>query len=224
MNGVYFQWPFRAIVLVVSLGLSACSPPLLPVEQFPAALPLDLPPPPKTNGTIFQAGYEARLFQDRVAFRIGDVLTIRLEEQTTAQYKSNTKTSKIAQLTYPAPQFFGITPLDYLTVNTNTNQEFHGKGDSDQSGKLMGMVSVTVVKLLSNGNLVIQGESWITLNQGQEFIQLTGEVRPEDILPNNVVSSQRVANARITYGARGQAGYASSGGLVTKLFNRFFPY
>lgn len=224
MKGVNVQWPVCAIVLVVSLGLTACSPPLLPVEQFPAALPLDIPPPPKTNGTIFQPGYEARLFQDKVAFRIGDVLTIRLEEQTTAQYKSNTKTSKLAQLTYPAPKFFGVQPLDYLTVNTNTNQQFTGKGDSDQSGKLTGMVSVTVVKLLSNGNLVIQGESWITLNQGQEFIQLSGEVRPEDILPNNVVSSQRVANARITYGARGQAGYASSGGLVTKLFNRFFPY
>lgn len=224
MNGVNFQWQIRALVVAVSLGLCACSPPLLPVEQFPAALPLDLPPPPKTNGTIYQAGYEARLFPDKVAYRIGDVLTIRLEEQTTAQYKSNTKTSKIAQLTYPSPQLFGITPLDYLNVNTNTNQQFQGKGDSDQSGKLTGMVSVTVVKLLSNGNLVIQGESWITLNQGQEFIQLTGEVRPEDILPNNVVSSQRVANARITYGARGQAGYASSGGLMTKLFNRFFPY
>lgn len=224
MSGVNVRWLVRVMVQLLGLGLSACSPLLIPVEQFPTALPLDLPPPPKTNGTIYQPGYDTQLFQDKIAHRIGDVLTIRLEEATSAQYKTDTKTSKTAQLSYPTPQVFGTTPLNYLTINTNTDQEFHGKGNSDQSGKLTGTVTVTVIKLLPNDNLVIQGETWIILNQGQEFVQLSGVVRPEDISANNVVSSQRVANAKITYGARGQAGYVSSGGLITKAFNRFFPF
>jgi flagellar L-ring protein precursor FlgH len=215
----------RVVVMVSGLAmcLMACSPLLTPTEHYPAALPVDIPPPPKTHGTIFQPGYETRLFTDKVAFRIGDVLTVRLEESTTGQYKANTKTSKTAALTYPIPTFFGQV-LPGLEVKTNTSQEFDGKGNSDESNKLNGTITVTVIKLLSNNNMVIQGESWVTIDQGQEYVQLTGMVRPEDIQPNNVISSQRVANAKITYGARGQAGYASSGGLLTKLFNRFAPY
>lgn len=204
--------------------MSGCSPMLTPVDHYPASLPIDMPPPPKTNGTIFQAGYEKRLYQDQVAYRIGDVLTVKLEEATTGEYKANNKTSKTAQLSYPTPQIFGITPLNYLTVDTNTDQEFNGKGNSDQSGKLTGTVTVTVTRLLSNNNMLVQGESWVTINQGQEYVQISGMVRPEDISANNVVSSQRIANAKITFGARGQAGYATNGGLATKLFNRYAPY
>ncbi|MFI4918042.1 MAG: flagellar basal body L-ring protein FlgH [Legionellales bacterium] len=219
------QYLLRALAYAtIVLGLSACNTLLSPAELYPAALPIDRPPPPKTNGTIFQAGHEVRLFQDQVAFRVGDVLTVRLEEATSAQYKADTKTSKTAQLSYPTPTVFGITPLNYLNVNTNTDQEFQGKGDSDQSGKLTGIVTVTVINVLSNSNMIVQGESWVTLNQGQGFVQVYGIVRAEDIQPNNVISSQRIANAKITYGARGQAGYASSGGLATRLFNRFFPF
>ena len=219
VRGIRVIW----IVCLVWVGLSGCSPLLTPSDHYPAALPVDRPPPPKTNGTIYQAGFESRLFTDRVAFRVGDVLTVKLEESTTGQYKANTKTSKTAGLTYPTPTFFGQV-LPALAVAANTDQQFQGKGNSDQSNKLTGTVTVTVVQVLSNNNLVVQGESWVTIDQGQEYIQLTGMVRPEDISPNNIVSSQRVANAKITYGARGQAGYASSGGLVTKLFNRFALY
>lgn len=205
------------------VGLSACSPLLTPTEHLPAALPVDIPPPPKTNGTIFQPGYEARLFTDKVAYRIGDVLTVRLEESTDGKYQNQTLTQKTASLNYPIPTFFGHV-LPNLLVQTNTDQQFDGRGRSDESNKLTGTITVTVIQLLSNNNLIVQGESWVTIDQGQEYIQLTGMVRPEDIQPNNVISSKRVANAKITYGARGQAGYASSGGLITKLFNRFAPY
>lgn len=218
------RWTKRLVVAsLMWVGLSACSPFLTPVDHYPATLPVDIPPPPKTNGTIYQAGYESRLFTDKVAFRIGDILTVKLEESTNGQYKANTKTSKTATLTYPAPTFFGQA-LPGLDSATDTQQNFQGKGNSDQSNKLTGTITVTVTQLLSNSNLVIQGESWVTIDQGQEYVQLTGMVRPEDIGPNNIVSSQRVANAKITYGARGQAGYATSGGLITKLFNRFALY
>lgn len=213
----------RVVMCFMWIGLSACSPLLTPTEHLPASLPVDIPPPPKTNGTIFQPGYEARLYTDKVAYRIGDVLTVRLEEATDGKYAAETKTSKKAALTYPVPTFFGQV-LPGLNVQTNTDQEYDGKGNSDESHKLTGNITVTVMQLLSNNNMIVQGESWVTIDQGQEYIQLTGMVRPEDIQPNNVISSKRIANAKITYGARGQAGYATSGGLITKLFNRFAPY
>ena len=199
--------------------LTGCAAPVL----VPPALPPDVPPPPKHDGTIYQQGYSMRLYQDKIAQGVGDILTVRLEESTRGEYRAKTKTDKKASLNFPIPTVFG-QKVQALEVQTDTAQVFDGKGDSDQSDRLIGTLSVTVVQRLSNGNLVVQGESWVTINQGRQLMNLRGIVRQEDIEPNNVISSQRIANAQITYAAAGQAGYATSGGLATKLFNRFAPY
>lgn len=207
----------------ISLLLCACTSILNPPVNYPPALPVNDPPPPKRNGSIYQAGYEMRLYEDKIARRIGDILTVRLEESTKGEYKAKTNTDKKAKLDYPVPTLFGqIVPA--LGVETNTQQIFDATGQSDQSDKLSGTMSVTVIKMLPNNDMVVQGETWLTINQGQKYIQLTGIVRPQDIEPDNVISSNRIAAAKITYGARGQAGYATSGGIATKLFNRFYPY
>lgn len=203
----------------MAITLTGCVAPV----RYPPALPPVVVPPPKINGTIYQPGFEVRLYQDKTAAHVGDVLTVRLEETTKGEYKAKTKTDKKAQLTYPTPTLFGQV-LPGLKVDTNTQQIFDATGNSDQSNKLTGTISVTVVSVMPNGNLVVQGESWVTINQGQEYLQLRGIVRQIDIGPDNVVSSQRIADAQIIYGAQGQAGYATAGGLMTKLFNRFYPY
>lgn len=214
---------FITYIITSQLLLAGCSPLLTPTTHYPPARPINVIPPPKTNGTIYQAGYESRLFPDRVAYRIGDILTIKLEEKTKGEYKAKTNTDKRASVDYPVPTLFGRA-VEALKLKASSQQRFDGTGKSDQSNNLSGTVTVTVTDVMSNNNLCIQGESWVTINQGQEFVQLTGIVRPEDIRPDNVVSSQRVASANINYGARGQAGYSTSGGIATKIMNRFFPY
>lgn len=184
---------------------------------------MDIPPPPKMNGTIFQQGYSMLLFNDKVAGRVGDVLTVRLEESTRGEYRAKTNTDKRAQLNYPIPILFGES-VPALEVQTNTQQRFDSKGESDQSDRLIGTISVTVVNQFINGNLLIQGENWVTVNQGRKYMRLSGIVRQVDIEPNNIISSQRIANAQISYVAAGQAGLATRGGLMTKLFNRFALY
>lgn len=206
-------------IYLLLLFLTGCA------EQtiYQPALPVDVPPPPKKNGSIYQEGYSMHLYDDKVAARVGDILTVKLEESTQGQYRAKTKADKKAELNYPIPTFFGHS-VPELETKTNTQQKFDGKGDSDQSDRLNGTMSVTVMQQLSNGNLVVQGESWITINQGKKYMRIRGIVRQVDIEPNNMISSQRIANAQITYGAAGQAGYATRGGLVTKLFNRFALY
>lgn len=213
----------KSWLLFFILLLSGCAPFISPPIHYPPALPPNVPPPPKINGTIYQRGHDIRLFEDKVARRVGDVLTVRLEESTKGEYKGKTKTDKKAQLSYPVPTLFGQV-LPGLKVDTNTEQTFDSTGNSDESDKLMGTISVTVTGVMPNGNLIVQGESWVSINQGQKYLQLTGIVRQQDIEPSNEVSSQRVAAAQITYGAKGQAGYATSGGLMTRLFNRYAPY
>jgi flagellar L-ring protein precursor FlgH len=211
------------LLLTLTALLTACASILTDEVVYQPAMPIDVPPPPQTRGTIYQAGYNVNLYEDRVARRVGDVLTVRLEEATQGVYSAKTKTNRNAQLDYPLPIFFG-KPTVGAIVETNTNQIFDSKGDSNQSNKLDGTISVTVTRVLSNHNLVIQGESWVSINQGHEYVQLTGVVRPEDITPLNTVSSQRIAGAQIKYGARGQAGQATSMGLATNLFNKYAPY
>jgi flagellar L-ring protein FlgH len=218
-----YQYYKSGIISIAVMFIAACTPIGEPPINYPPVLPIDNPPPPKRGGTIYQRGHNIRLYDDRIAHRIGDVLTIRLEEATQGEYQARTRTEKRAKLDYPLPIMFG-KPVPSLVVNTDTQQSFDGNGRSDQSNRLRGTITVTVTRVLSNENLIVQGESWVSINQGQEYIQLTGIVRPEDILPNNTISSQRIAGAQITYGARGQAGYASRGGLMTKIFNQFFPY
>lgn len=210
-------------IVLLAVSLTGCVSILNPPVIYPPVMPVDIPPPPKRLGTIYQAGYEVLLYEDRIARRMGDILTVRLEESTQGEYRAKSKLDKKTLNNYPLPILFG-QPVPGLTINTNTQQTLDGIGNSNQSAILRGTISVTVTRVLSNHNLVIQGETWVTINQGQEYIQLTGIVRPEDIRPDNSISSQRVAGAQIKYGARGQAGYATRGGLFTQLLNTFAPY
>src|SRR5690606_1207428 len=91
-----------------------------------------------------------------------------------------------------------------LNTNIRSDREFTGEAEADQSNRLNGNISVTVVDIYPNGTLVIRGEKWMTLNRGEEFIRLSGLVRPDDVTPENTVLSTRIANARITYSGTGE--------------------
>jgi flagellar L-ring protein precursor FlgH len=192
--------------------------------QLPPSYPADRPLPPKENGSIYSAGYDISLYQDRIAYHVGDVLTVRLEEQTQGQKKSKTKTDKRSINAFAVNEAFGANLSNGLALDTTADQRFDGNGESNQQNALTGRISVTVLRVLSNGNLLVQGESWVTINFGREFIQLSGIVRRDDIDADNTVSSQRVANARITYSGNGQVANASRGGFLTQFFNKYWPY
>lgn len=216
------------ILLMLTLGLSGCKhwmddAGLRDETVLPPAYPIDNPPPPKTTGSIFQDGFEMSLYRDRIPSRRGDILTIRLEEQTQGEKKAKTKTNKNGQYAYKLP---GLEKgkITGHTADFNSMTDFNGEGESNQQNKLHGTISVTVTRVLNNGNLMMQGESWVTINQGREYIRLTGIVRPYDIDANNTVSSQRVANARITYSGNGQVANSATAGFFTQFLLKFFPY
>ena len=191
--------------------------------KYPATYPVDHPPPPKSHGTIYQAGHEISLYQDHIAGRVGDILTVRLEEATQGEKKAKTKLNKISSDSFTLPGVNKVGITGHIGA-FDSSQQFNGDGEANQQNKLRGTVSVTVTRVLSNGNLVIQGESWLTLNQGREYIRLTGIVRREDIDANNSVSSQRITDARIAYSGSGSIPNANQGGIFTQLLFKFFPY
>lgn len=182
-----------------------------------------------TSGAIYKAGAEVRLFEDLKAGRVGDILIVRLVEQTAASKNSATSTSKATEATLANPTIFGRAPsrggVPLFEGSLSGNSSFDGAGSSSQSNSLVGDITVTVVERLANGNLRIRGEKWVTLNQGKEFIRLSGIIRPYDIDPDNSVLSSKVADAEITYSSKGVLAAANRMGLISRFFNSiFYPY
>jgi flagellar L-ring protein precursor FlgH len=220
----------RALIVIGTLlVLQACAigrgGAAIPMSQ-PVELPAYSEP---ESGAIYAVGRDIRLFEDRKANRIGDILTVRLVEQTNASKSSQTSTDKSTETTLANPTVFGTVltnkGIPLFGGSLSGDQQFEGKGSSSQSNSLAGDITVTVVDRLPNGNLLIRGEKWVTLNQGQEFIRLSGIIRPDDIQPDNSLLSTRIANAKITYSSKGVLAAANRMGLISRFFHSILhPY
>lgn len=190
---------------------------------YAPAFPVAVERPQPTNGAIYQAGYSKSMFEDPRARNVGDLLTVLLEEKTDAQKKASTSTAKDNSIEFGAPTIFGQPVThngnDILSASVSTATEFDGEGESAQSNRLTGSITVFVSNVLPNGNLVIRGEKRLTLNQGDEYIRLSGIVRPEDISPENSVESTKVANAEILYSGNGAVSDANQMGWLARFFN-----
>lgn len=213
-------------IVILALLASACSttvPKPEPDPAFAPVRPVSIQPPPANTGAIFRAGYGMSMYENITARQVGDILTVTLDESTNASKSASTSTSKGSAIEVPAPTIFG-SPVLHNGVNILNNslamdREFAGAGDSTQSNSLSGSITVTVAEVLANGNLVVRGEKMLSLNQGNEYIRFSGIVRPADINSNNLVSSTRVANARIIYGGDGALAEANTKGWFDRFLN-----
>jgi flagellar L-ring protein precursor FlgH len=219
-----------AAMLVIAGALAGCG--LLP-EKKPKPDPVVarvLPPPtPRTEGAIYQAGQQIELFADLKARRVGDVLTIRLTESTAASKSAVTKTSKTTGVANTGVTLFGRTPTvggaGIGTTAFNGADSFDGEGSATQGNSFTGSLTVTVMDVQQNGNLVVQGDKTLKLNQGDEFVHVSGVVRRADIATDNSVTSDRVADAHISYSGKGVIASSNKMGWLARFFNSpFAPY
>jgi len=217
------------IALIMVNGCVSMSPGPAPGgdSRFAATLPMPPRSPANNNGAIFQASNSMRLFSDQRAYRVGDILTVVLDESTTAKKSADTTTSRDTSVSVTNPTLLGsgVTyhgkPL--FGVGLSSSNAFKGKGGSTQSNQMQGVIAVTVAKVLSNGNLVVQGEKWVAINQGREYIRLRGMVRPADISSQDTVLSTQVANAEISYGGRGTVNDANRPGWLARFVQAWWP-
>ena len=209
-----------AIALFAALSGCVSAP---PEPDYSATWPEPTPAASAGNGSIYQAGHDIALFENSVARRVGDTLIIRLNESTNASKSSSTSTKKSTSAALPGPTVAGrpvtVNGVEVLEMGIENESEFDGQGDSRQSNRLQGDISVTVAQRLPNGNLLVRGQKWIAINQGQEYVRIQGIVRPIDIDPDNSISSLKVADAQISYGAKGALADANKPGLLARFFN-----
>ena len=218
----------KVALLAAGLALSGCVVQMPAEPSYAPAMPLPRVADDPTDGAVYQDGRDVRLFEDLRAHRVGDILTVQLSEATTAAKSSSTSTGKSSSASIAGPTLFGrpVTDdgIEILSGSLSGSSQFNGEGTSSQSNSLAGDITVTVVERLANGNLVIRGEKWVTLNQGKEFIQLSGIIRPYDIDPSNTVASSKIADARITYSSKGVLANANKAGILQRFFqSMWFP-
>jgi flagellar L-ring protein precursor FlgH len=198
------------------------------VENYDPTMPEEVPAAAASTGAIYQSGHDVALFENPVARNVGDIVTVRLVENTAAQKTSSTTTSKSSTAALPGPTVFGrpvtVNGTEILGASLDRNTSFDGAGDSQQSNKLQGDLTVTVARRLSNGNLLVRGQKWIGINQGKEFVRIQGIIRPIDIQPDNSVLSTKVADATISYGGQGALADANAPSWLSRFFNsRWVP-
>ena len=216
--------PMRILALLaIAALLAGClqSAPKRDPEYSPVQ-PIEPPPMPMNDGAIYHAGYARAWVETPRARHVGDLLTIRLVEKTDAQKKSSSSVKKgndqrislpvVAGKTYPT------SAVGEPLIGLSSETDFSGEGDAAQGNKLTGEVTVTVVQVLSNGNLVVRGEKRIGINQGNEYVRISGIVRPEDIDPLNIVPSNKVGDATFQYVGEGQVADAAVMGWLSRFF------
>lgn len=209
-----------AAVVLALTGCAAIQPPPVrpaPFDEPPAMGRAPAPQPRGTSGGVYAADSGVSLYSDSRAFRVGDVVTITLEETTQASKSAGTKFSKDSGVSISAPSLLGKT-FNKAAIDLNGGRTFAGDATSTQQNALTGAITVVVQEVMPNGLLKLAGEKMLTLNQGEEFVRLRGYVRAADIDADNKVSSLRIANARIAYSGQGTLADSNSPGWLTRFF------
>lgn len=215
------------------LGLTGCTGAPKKDPNFAVSLPpASAHPEPQYNGAIYQSGYALAWFEDIRARRVGDVLFIRLAENTIATKEQSATLEKSTSSSLSEPTILGTqaqfnVPGVLPLVNTNdvslesqldSEHSFDGSSDASQRNSLTGDIAVTVAEVLPNGNLVVRGEKRLNLTEGNEYVKLSGIVRPTDIATDNTVLSTRLADATIVYSSDGQNAGATKLGWLARFF------
>ncbi len=217
---------FKCVLLATALlTLAGCGGvPEKSHELYGPVDPIDysqLPQPPG-NGGVFVPSSGLALFTDTRAVQVGDIVSVVLVEATTGSKSSDTELDKSSEINLTSPTVFGqpvtVNGRYNLGVDINGASAFSGEAALGQSNSLRGAIAVQVAQVLPNGNLYIQGEKWININQGDEYIRLRGIIRPEDLSPTNTISSTLIADARISYSGTGVIQETNTPGWLTRFF------
>jgi flagellar L-ring protein precursor FlgH len=237
-----------AAALVILAPLGACStvkeavrgPELAPVGYPSALAPMDqklliqqASAQPATANSLWRAGART-FFNDQRAGKYGDILTVLINIDDSAKTTNQTSTSRTSGVTAGIPHLLGLEsslgkilpggfdPANALSTNSKTSND--GSGAVNRAEKISLTIAATVASVLPNGNLVIQGTQEVHLNTEVRQLTVAGIVRPEDISSTNTIQYTQIAEARISYGGRGDISRVQKTPAGQSLIERFSPF
>lgn len=176
------------------------------------------------SGSLFKPRRSIGIYQPKNKYKVGDMILVNIEENTSANKSVNYKTKK--------KDHFELQPVSFnaghinignddLSAEYEQKKDFDSSAQTKQKNSLKGGITVFVTEVLKNGNLIVAGEKWITLNTGEEYIRFSGEIRVSEISLDHTISSVRVGNAYIEYGGSGGMHENQEASLLGKLFGIF---
>jgi flagellar L-ring protein precursor FlgH len=179
-----------------------------------------------SSGAIFNVASARPLFEDRRARFVGDTLTIAIAEKVQASKKSENKTTRSQAVDVTVPTIIGLPfkGAQGTALSASDTNNFTGSGQNTSSNDFTGTITVTVIEVYPNGNLLVSGEKQIGLKEGEEFVRFSGVVNPNTITSANTVTSTQIADARIEYKANGFIDSAQVMGWLGRFFLTFLPF
>lgn len=236
-----------ASVAAAALTLTACSTAMEAVrgpELAPIGYPAQLAPvsqqyvhtneaPAASANSLWRTGART-FFGDQRARRVGDILTVNIAIDDRAQTQNTTARSRSNSLSSGVNNFLGLegqlgdafpSGFDPSTLVGMSGQlAANGAGSVSRSEKVNLTIAAVVSEVLSNGNLVIQGRQEVRTNREVRELTVAGIVRPEDITAANTISHTQIAEARISYGGRGDISRVQATPAAQSLVERFSPF
>ncbi|MBJ57006.1 MAG: flagellar biosynthesis protein FlgH [Rickettsiales bacterium] len=237
---------FNFILIFILLFLSGCSTYIenKKAEEFiPISQEIEYKEDNNVvDGSIYNSTSSGFFASDRRAKIVGDILTVTLNESVSASKSTTNNTSKTDTFGVTLPPLLfrqnpavnlgtsilnggkGTDTLTNADVAAGAAQSFAGSGTAAQSNTLSGSMTVTVIRVFPNGNLEIKGQKKLILNDGSEYLRISGIIRPEDISATNTISSSSIADAKITYTNAGVYADSQQPGWLSKIFRQVTPF
>lgn len=215
-----------ALITVLLASLAACQTvPPTNVHQ-PMSVRPAYRPEQAVNGSIYQSAYSRPLFEDRKARFVGDIITVKITENTSASTTSNAKVDRSDKASASISNMSRLPGKSMLGLglDANSTSNFEGKGNAGNNNVFTGNITTTVVEVLPNGNLLVSGEKQLAIGTQTEYIRVSGVVNPSFVDSSNTVESAKVADARIEYKSTGFISEAEAMGWMARFFLSVLPF
>ncbi len=177
--------------------------------------------PSASSDTPADLNREQSLYSDMKANNVGDVISVIISESNSATNNSRTTTKKQDKASASGDATTGALAglFPGMSGTLDVSNQFNGQGGTLRNGSITSRMSVKVVDVMPNGNLVVEGSKTMEINQEMEVITLSGTIKPEDITSTNSVYSYQIANAKITYKGKGVSSQGERPGVLARLLN-----
>ncbi len=222
----------RATLLV--LLVSGCASQSQKQAKVPEPLepPVVAPAKPLSAGSIW-TGDEGNWLADIKAHRVGDIVTVIIQENAAATKEAATESGRDTTMTAGIPVLFGYEKIFEEKnsnlkmsdmVKANFSNTFKGNGKTMRKEKLAATLTTQVVKIYPNGNMKIRGGKSVIVNNENQIIYLTGIVRPYDINADNTIDSSNILNAQIAYTGKGALSDKQKPGWLMRVLDNVWPF
>jgi flagellar L-ring protein precursor FlgH len=218
-------WTLVLSTLGLTVGCALIEPQVTPVNRdvYRTLPPPQQEMPPRYEGSLFP-GENGRnmFFVDRKARAVNDVVTVRIADVTSATGQADTNTNRTSSVAGSLNNVFGFKPG--TVADTSLKFGFDGKGTTTRKNSLSATVTAVVREVFPNGNLFVEGSKEVIINNERQYLTVTGVVRPEDIAPDNSISSDLLADARLVYAGRGVLSDKQRPGLLGRIVDLVWPF